>query len=383
MAYEISREETLDRDQDTTVAAVRPARRLRALRERTRLLTLAGLAGGLALSALIVALALRPESGAPAAPPTGETYTVTRRNLEVAESVSGTLGYDSSKLTVANRLGGIVTALPKAGSTIAVGAVIYRVEGAPVVLMRGRIPAYRELAHGVSDGADVRQLETNLRELGFDPYEQMTIDKHFSYATRAAVKRWQRALGLSIDGSVELGRVVFASGPMRVGEVKATLGSSAPEVLTLSETEPTVTVKLDTSLQTIVKQGDAVTVELPGGTTARGRIVDVGRVATADENASSGAVIDVTITLNSAKQAGNLDQAPVSVSIVKERRRNVLAVPVTALVARSGGGYAVEVVRADGMKRLTPVKVGMFASGYVEVSGSGVNAGTNVVVPAG
>jgi len=52
----------------------------------------------------------------------------------------------------------------------------------------------------------------------------------------------------------------------------------------------------------------------------------------------------------------------------------VLTVPVTALVARPGGGYAVQ----SGATYL-PVRTGLFADGYVEVSG--VAAGLTVAVP--
>lgn len=63
----------------------------------------------------------------------------------------------------------------------------------------------------------------------------------------------------------------------------------------------------------------------------------------------------------------------------------VLVVPVTALLARGGGGYAVEVVRADGPHRLLPVTVGLFddADGLVQITGAGLKAGQSVVVPAG
>jgi len=64
--------------------------------------------------------------------------------------------------------------------------------------------------------------------------------------------------------------------------------------------------------------------------------------------------------------------------------RNALVVPVDALLALSGGGYAVEVAGGDGIHELVPVSLGIFddADGLVQVSGPGLSAGRRVVVPA-
>ncbi len=82
--------------------------------------------------------------------------------------------------------------------------------------------------------------------------------------------------------------------------------------------------------------------------------------------------------------AGGLDQAPVTVKITTGSVKNALVVPVDALLARSSGGYAVEMVGAQGSHRLVPVSVGVFddAAGLVQVSGPGLTAGQHVVVPA-
>ena len=70
------------------------------------------------------------------------------------------------------------------------------------------------------------------------------------------------------------------------------------------------------------------------------------------------------------------------VGITTARVRGALVVPVTALLAQSGGGYAVEVVGAAGRNHLVPVSLGMFddADGLVQVTGSGLTAGQRVVV---
>ena len=71
------------------------------------------------------------------------------------------------------------------------------------------------------------------------------------------------------------------------------------------------------------------------------------------------------------------------VAIIDQTVHNVLAVPVDALLARSGGGYAVEVVAGDGTHRLVRVRLGLFddVAGMVQASGPGLRAGQRVVVP--
>ena len=90
------------------------------------------------------------------------------------------------------------------------------------------------------------------------------------------------------------------------------------------------------------------------------------------------------MTLTDPGATGTLDQAPVQVAITTDAAKDVLVVPVTALVALAGGGYAVEVVDPDGTHRLVAVSLGLFddAQGLVQVSGSGLAAGQRVVVPS-
>jgi peptidoglycan hydrolase-like protein with peptidoglycan-binding domain len=280
---------------------------------------------------------------------------------------------------------GTVTSLPRAGSVVERGGALYRLDGDPIVLMYGSTPAYRALQSGVSDGRDVRELEQNLLALGFDPG---TVDDTFSSSTATAVSDWQESLGLEQTGAVELGRVVVLPGPRRVGEHKTSVGSvlsSGSEVLDTSSNKRVVTVELEASLQEMAHKGDRVEVTMPDGSLARGRITGVGRVArelessSSDPNAEPQMVIDVTIELRSERGAGRLDEAPVSVGLAQETRRHVLVVPVNALVARRGGGYGVELV---GSRRIVAVQAGMFADGYVEVSGGSIREGTRVVVPS-
>ena len=68
------------------------------------------------------------------------------------------------------------------------------------------------------------------------------------------------------------------------------------------------------------------------------------------------------------------------VSLTTQRIDDVLAVPVTALLALAGGGYGVEVIDHSGHTRLIGVTTGAFAGGRVQVSGTGIRAGLTVDV---
>jgi multidrug efflux pump subunit AcrA (membrane-fusion protein) len=74
---------------------------------------------------------------------------------------------------------------------------------------------------------------------------------------------------------------------------------------------------------------------------------------------------------------------PVTVHITTTSVKNVLAVPVGALLARSPGGYVVEVAGPGNTRRYVPVRPGIFddTSGLVQVTGA-LAPGQRVVVPA-
>jgi hypothetical protein len=205
------------------------------------------------------------------------------------------------------------------------------------------------------------------------------------------VKRWQKAQGLEQTGTFDPGDVVLASGPVRVGSLKTSLGASVGpggQVMEVTSTSKQVTVDLDATRQAYVKAGDAVDVDLPDGRTTTGKVVKVGKVATASDDGSGAggggsdgsATVAVTVSLDRPSDAPDLDKAPVDVRITTQTRKGVLAVPVNALLALSEGGYAVE-VDEGGARRLLGVRLGTFADGLVEVSGTGLAEGMQVVVP--
>jgi hypothetical protein len=170
--------------------------------------------------------------------------------------------------------------------------------------------------------------------------------------------------------------------------------SAAPKaVMTTSSTQQIVQLAVKASQQQLAHVGEAAPVTLPDGRIVGAHITSVGTVAESGEaekngekNGGSGgngggaenATISVSLALDHPVR--RLDKAPVGVELVKSVRRNVLAIPASALVATAGGGYAIEVLEG-GRRAPLAVTPGMFANGYVEIEGPGVHEGLIVTEP--
>src|SRR4029450_5809285 len=156
------------------------------------------------------------------------------------------------------------------------GGPLPAVDNQPVQLFYGTKPAWRDLSVGVDDGPDVKQLEQNLVALGYDPEHQSTVSDHSTWATRAAVKRWQQARGLDQTGVFTTTMpAVFLPWPVRVNTLSGSGGGPAPPAPPPSPVPsgpPQVTVDLDVSQQSYVHPGARVEVVLPDGRHAKGRI---------------------------------------------------------------------------------------------------------------
>lgn len=228
------------------------------------------------------------------------------------------------------------TQLPSVGQVISSGQTLYAISGRPVVLQYGS-PATRELP---------------------------------------------------------LGSVVFERGAVRVTSVTPTVGANvAPgPVLDISSTVPQVTIQLSAAQQSSVKVGDQVTITLPDEQTTPGVVSSVGTVAKSPsskggegggEGGEEGPTIEVQVAPSDPSAMGHLDEAPVTVAITTASVPSTLVVPVDALLALAGGGYALEVVEGRA-HRLEAVSLGLFddAEGLVQVSGREVAVGQRVVVPS-
>jgi hypothetical protein len=338
------------------------------------------------LAAVICAVVLLSGSDHPPAAAAGPAATaeVQEGPLSATVSQAGTLTYrarpDGAPYLVVGQASGVYTTLPRPGDEVACGDVLYRVDDRPVVLLCGAVPAYRGLRVG-DTGRDVRQLNRDLGVRGGDDA--------FTAQTQAAVQALQRRTGAPPTGALAVGDVVFLPEAVRIAKVGGQVGAPArPGAPVLAGTSSTlqVRVNLDASRQGEVRRGDRAQVTLPGNVAVGGRVVGFGRIAqtpAAQGATAPAATIPTFIRLDDPAKARGLDLSPVDVDITTKGVDHALSVPVTALVGRAGGGYAVEVVRPGDARQLVAVRLGLFDTGRgrVQVDGA-LHAGDAVVVPS-
>ncbi|MFC8074985.1 peptidoglycan-binding protein [Streptomyces sp. NPDC057307] len=381
---------------------------------RASLITLAALtvvaAGGVGATGVLGGDGGESAEAAPSRP--AKSATVEKTTLTRSETVDGALGYGEATTVQAPATGGgsgtqgstgggpdansgsgtgtgsgTLTWLPDVGDEIERGEPVYSADERESVLLYGSTPLYRTLDVG-SEGKDVLMLERNLAALGHTGF---TVDEEYTGTTADAVRAWQEDLGREETGTVTPDDAVVAPGARRVAEVGATRGGALTgDVLTWTGTGRVVTVDLEVRFEDLVKDGTAATVALPDGTVVAAKVTDIGAAATAapsdngngngSDASAEDATLPVELTVKDQKKLGRYQAAPVDVKLSAESRANVLAVPVNALIARQGGGYAVQALTDDGVEN-RPVELGLFADGLVEVSGKGITEGLRVGVP--
>lgn len=306
------------------------------------------------------------------------TAEVTRGDLSTGVQQSGTVGYgDERKLNAG--ASGLLTWRAKDGSVVERDGKLYEIDGRPVRLMYGDRPMYRTLKDG-DKGADVTQLEKNLQALG---YSGFTPDDEYTDLTAQAVKRWQKDHGLKETGTIGPDQIAFAPGAVRVTPSEAAVGDPlAPGTAALKTTsaDRVTQFDIDTAKADLAKAGSKVSVTLPDGSTVKGTVSATSTVAPKEGDQDKTAKTRVTVAFEHPDEVKALDRAPVTVTLTGETRKDVLSVPVNALLVLPGGGFGVQVVE-NGTARDVAVKLGLFGQGRVEVTGTGLDAGTKVGVP--
>lgn len=412
-------------------AAVPPGLRHRPRRRRRIVITAAAVVVVIAVAGggYYAVTKLHKNTPAPAADPyPTKLVPVTRQSLSEQASVDGTLGYSRSYTVVVpsgssgasssggssptggsssgSSSGGTFTWLPADGEVVRQGHRLYSVSNSPVVLLYGSVPVYRSLSKGMT-GTDVKQLNRDLVALGDASKADLDPSSgYFSSETATALEKLQSKRGLTQAGTLPVGQAVFEPSAVRVSNVTATRGAPAqpgtPVLAGTSDTRQAV-AQVDPTELPDVSVGAHVTITLPNDKTTTGVVTSIGTTASSsssdsgsgssgsgssDSGSSSGgssapaATVDVYIRLDHPAAAGTLDQAPITVNVTTRTVNNVLAVPTSALVAEPSG-YGVEVAGTHGTRHIVPVSLGLFddAAGLVQVTGQGLAAGQQVVVP--
>lgn len=334
----------------------------------------------LALAAAAAWWLLSPKTEPEATPPARNTTPAVSAPLQSTLKTSGTIGFANTRDFTARR-SGVLTALPAAGTVVGPGRELYRVDDSPTLLLRGALPAWRDFSSGMADGADVKQLEQNLSDLGLF---NGTVDNEFTAKTSDAIRRWQKALGIPQDGTLPLGSVVFAPEDFRVGAHTASIGDNvAPgtALYPVSSSHQVVAANIPAAQAKEVSIGSPVSIALPGGATTTGTIAAIGPVVEEKDAADKVRLVTrLTVTPDDPASLTGMDRLTAQVSISEPAEDDVLQVPVGALLAVGNNAFAVEVIKAGEVSTVV-VETGRFVGGMVEVTGGKLKAGDKVVVP--
>lgn len=306
-----------------------------------------------------------PGGGRGGAPPSGG-------GLAGGASGSGGAAGSDSTTSITER----VTSLPAVGASVAFGDVLYTVDGRPVVALAGTLPAWRSLSTSSDDGPDIAQLELSLAALGYDADGALVVDNEYDSATAAAVEAWQTGLGLDASGEVELGDVAFLPSTVTVTALDTTVGADVTEadpILQVSGASRQVVAPVTDEAIAVLVPGVEVTIDADGGP-VEGVVTLLRSVVAEDGTITVEAVISPVTELS-----GQADASTVDVTVAIDGPTNAIIVPAEAIVSRLDGRYAIE-VRDDTGDHWVTVEVLDIRGSQVAVSG--IDAGTQVLVPA-
>ena len=270
------------------------------------------------------------------------------------------------------------------------GSVLYRVDDRPVLLLCGRVPAYRDV-HSGDAGNDIRQLNRNLHDRGYDAAAGVAIEPDenaFTVGTQKALEVLQLDRGAPVTGELRIDDAVFLPESMRIAKVTGELGGAAlpgAQLAQATSDAPEVQVQLDPSEQG-AGEGRRPCADHAGGQPVDHRQGGAGRERYPGPSwTRCEARGRHHPRLRHPRRPGQGRRARAglgSVEITTAGVENALSVPVTAIVGNAGGGFAVEVVR-DHRRELVAVRLGLFdtGDGRVQVEGD-LSEGDHVVVPS-
>ena len=270
------------------------------------------------------------------------------------------------------------------------------------LLMFGDLSVWRDMKEGIAPGEDINQLQLNLIALGYGTTETLEMDSIFDSNTAAAIMKLQSDLNLISSGEIGFGEIIFAPGTSMVNssstlpnigekiktsvelfsltpieKISTQIGSDGA-ISIASKSLQKIEIQVDVADQNLVLKGSEVEIELPDESTIVGIVHEVGSFAVVPQDGDP--FLEVSIAVEGSTEYFKWTGAVVTVNATKELAKGVLASPVNGLLALLSGGYALEILTETGTT-LVPVETGIYADGWVEINGSGLQPGTEIIVP--
>lgn len=301
------------------------------------------------------------------------TFTVKQGSIGKSITLNAAAAWGAEASGI-NRAAGVVTSMNPTTELTRSGDAIYAVDLAPVALVAGRTPAFREITTG-TQGPDVIQLAVMLAERGYgvDP-DADKVDWVFAQA----IKAWQKDIGAKDTGTVANGAVIFTPGlPARIQfdpeiiSVGATL-VGGEKVLTVASAVPEFTLEVPNDQAQSIPVGTGVTIKNKDAKWP-------GQVAGIKDSANSSNKLLVLGSTTDAplcgRDCGALTEAkdalfPTEIIIVASQEG--LVVPSSAVRTNASGGTSL--LLESGVEQ--PVEVVATSSGMTIVIG--IDAGTRI-----
>jgi HlyD family secretion protein len=353
----------------------------------------------------------------------GVVYPSTQYDVYVSAPSSGSSSGSSPTGTGSSSTGAVyISKLAVApGDTVSSGEQLAELDGEPLFVLAGPVPAWRDLTPG-ENGPDVTELQSALASLGF--YDGGDTPGYFGAATQDAVSAYYEHLGYTppASGGVPATDVLFLpSLPATVVAVNGATGQqpgqpflelSARGSLALTgelppayagQVKPGLSVSIYDEVTGIHATGTVAGLGTATATVPTGTVVDVGSGASSAATAASASSASSASSADSASSGSSSTgefipltvrpSAPLAAALNGENvlvtvqtgqtEGPVLTVPVAAIVTSASGTTYVTVVRAHGRQTQVPVTPGISENGYVQVTParpSSLAAGDQVVV---
>jgi hypothetical protein len=308
-----------------------------------------------------------------------KTAAVETRDLTASSMTSCPVDY-GEEISVGTTATGTVTKLPAVEDIVGPGDSLMRLDDSPVTILKGSIPAWRDFTPWMDDGRDIAQLKKALIALGYlDKDDVGYYQNRWYWALSEAIMDFQEARGLERDDDLARHSILFLPRPVRISSLTLSPGDPVQPgttILAYTGTEPRITCSLATSERRYAVHGHEVTLEFPDGTKGAALITATTPVPASSPDQS--ATIDVTI--EAPEVEGQENGTVAKVTFTDSLAMGVKAVPVTALVAFTDGGYGVQRVTSDNSLEYVAVATGQFADSWVEITSADPAVGDKVVV---